>query len=423
MATGNSKYKLIRVGRMLVHRTDQKKRFYRLQALCDIPLHGVKAGDFGGYVTKRASLSQENSCWIGGEAQVIGDVKIKDNVLITDEAVVRNASSLTESSITKNAKVSGRSTVKFAASTMTRTLRITDDVHIYGDAVLDNICSIEGTTQVYENAYINGARRISDSKIFGNSKIDPEVDFSQATVFGNSHVGANTKIRYSVISGNSVIGNNNEFSQLLVDNETIAPYAHGGPERPKYSAPSAEDLLTLKRNQEKKELESGSDTKALEQGKDTKPVNNLMLNVYEQVCAKISSYEADIVKLIKYPVMADKTNPFTLDMVMALNTAESLSIDPDGDDFKEAVVSLQKAFIMAESNAMKIASTILSEAELKKVDKAKDLLAIAANEGSSENEKKVSFKQAFKQLEGVIAVPEVAVDTFRIKIGLPELEM
>lgn len=76
----------------------------------------------------------------------------------------------------------------------------------------------------------------------------------------------------------------------------------------------------------------------------------------------------------------------------------------------------------AESNAMKLSSSLLSGEELKKMDKAKDLLAIASNEASTEHEKKVSFQQAFKQLEGIIVVPEMAVDTFRAKIGLKEIE-
>lgn len=107
---------------------------------------------------------------------------------------------------------------------------------------------------------------------------------------------------------------------------------------------------------------------------------------------------------------------------MALKKVQRLEVSPDTSEFRAAVISLEEAFMMAESNAEKIASSLLSDEEKKKTEKAKDLFRIASNEASSDHEKKVAFVQGFKQLEGIIAVPEVAVDTFRIKIGLKELE-
>lgn len=78
---------------------------------------------------------------------------------------------------------------------------------------------------------------------------------------------------------------------------------------------------------------------------------------------------------------------------------------------------------LCDSFALKTASTMLSATDKKKVDKVDDLLAIASNDASTEHEKKIAFQQAFKHLEGIIVVPEVAVETFKVKIGLKELEM
>lgn len=47
---------------------------------------------------------------------------------------------------------------------------------------------------------------------------------------------------------------------------------------------------------------------------------------------------------------------------------------------------------------------------------------MAQHEGSNEHEKKVAFIQGFKQLEGIITVPEEAKDAFRVLVGLKEIE-
>ncbi|HSN50323.1 MAG TPA: hypothetical protein VLR52_03750, partial [Bacteroidales bacterium] len=146
------------------------------------------------------------------------------------------------------------------------------------------------------------------------------------------------------------------------------------------------------------------------------------LDLFDEVKSKIESYESDIVKIIKYPTMTDRTDSLTREMVRFFNLATRYLSRPESEKFMDAVAALEDAFLAAESNALKIASSLLSESDKKKMELAKDLLAIASNEVSSENEKKVSFKQAFKQLEGVLVVPDSAVDAFRIKVGLKELE-
>lgn len=76
---------------------------YRIQALRDIPVHGVKAGDLGGFVESEANLSQEGDCWISGDpkywfseevcticqdAHVSGDVKIVGNMVALSNAKI-----------------------------------------------------------------------------------------------------------------------------------------------------------------------------------------------------------------------------------------------------------------------------------------------------------------------------------------------
>jgi hypothetical protein len=43
------------------------------------------------------------------------------------------------------------------------------------------------------------------------------------------------------------------------------------------------------------------------------------------------------------------------------------------------------------------------------------------DDAASENEKQVAFKQGLKQLEGIILVPENAIETFRVSAGIAQL--
>lgn len=405
---------------MQIHRTEQKRRFYRLQALRDIPEHGVKEGDWGGYVTAKDTLSPTGSSWIGGEAQVIGGVAVKGNSLVTDQAVVMNDYSYNNMIyIQNNVKISGRATVSLPK--IHNPGYITDDVRIYDDAYVKTFRKISGTTEIYGKAYLDYSLDISNCKIFDNVKIGYGAVLSQVSVSGNAQIGRNANLRYSVISGSSIIGDNNEFSHKVFQDENIGEEEFSAPKPPKYVAPDAASIMQVQAEAEAKTLTTASGPSA-ELEAPPKVTRNVMMEAYEQVCEKIDAYESDIVKIIQFPVMADKTDTFTLEMVMALNTAKRYSTEPESSEFKDSVIALEKAFIMAESNARKIASSLMSDGEKKHVLKAKDLLRIAANESSSDNEKKIAFVQGFKQLEGVIAVPEVAIDTFRVKVGLKELE-
>ena len=48
-------------------------RVYQIRALRYIPMHGVKAGDLGGWVESEDNLSQEDDSWIGEYATFMGN--------------------------------------------------------------------------------------------------------------------------------------------------------------------------------------------------------------------------------------------------------------------------------------------------------------------------------------------------------------
>jgi carbonic anhydrase/acetyltransferase-like protein (isoleucine patch superfamily) len=419
----NAKYKLVCAGRMKIHRTDDKASFYRLKALRDIPEHNVKAGDLGGYVTKKNNLSQAGPCWIGGEAQVIGNVKVSERAYIGGQAVVRVCEIFMQTYAVSPIIIKGGVRVEDYADVLA--IRVHEDqryatcifegsVKIYGNSMLENVLSMHGKAKIYGNARVLESNLISGtSEVYGQAKLGKFSTIEgNSKIFDNAIIGSNAKIIDSVIAGDSHILDN----QKVIDGKTNEITIGSSIETLKTLNISPSNFLVLP-------PPPSWDAMVPQQTPQTPTAKGkVYLRILREVQEKVTTYETDIVKIIKYPVMTDRTDPFTQEMVVALNNAQRWSEDPDGDDFKDAVGILEKAFLAAESNALKVASTALSEEDRKKTQNAKKLLAIASNDASSENEKRLSFEQAFKQLEGVIAVPESAVETFRVKIGLAEIE-
>lgn len=63
-------------------------RLLRIQALVDIPKHGVKAGDKGGWIECASNLSQEGTCWVSDDSKVYGGARIAGNVLVKDASCI-----------------------------------------------------------------------------------------------------------------------------------------------------------------------------------------------------------------------------------------------------------------------------------------------------------------------------------------------
>lgn len=395
------KYKLIKHRDVNLEFANLKfQNIFRLEALKDIPAFGVKAGDLGGWVTSRFVLSQKGDCWIGENAYVFGNARISDEAYVGGNAKVLSMGAGAKIHITQAVKIDGNA--KVILSFQNKTLsqydnKLSGTVHITDEAEVLHLFRATGNAKIYGNAKIEGAEEIADSaEVYGNAFIGMGSKIlGRSRIFDNAVVNKSATVTDAVIGQDMEVGSYDVVSSFSIQNDAIA----SGQER--------QPALSVK---------------SIPDAKPIAEVDLTTLDVFNEIKANIAAYETDIVKIIKHPVMTDRADPHTLQMIMALNKATRLSRKPASPEFEEAVIALEEKFLTAESNALKIASTLLTEEERRKTEKAKDLLAIAANEGSSENEKKVSLKQAFKQLEGVIAVPDIAVDTFRAKIGLKELE-
>lgn len=432
---GNKKYRLIRdeqaVVKELIIDTDEiyspwRNRFYRLQALRDIPEHGVKAGDLGGLISKcnkRKILSHEGSCWIAYGARVAGYVYITDDVYIGGNALVFN--SLRSCSIKLSGFVSITGDAELRRETWSKQdSTISGNVKISGSAVVLNPEDIRDTVKIHGNPFVQASHLSGSTEISGTSLIEEAVKISgDSKILDRAVVKHHAELIAVTVKGKAQIGSYEKFHNMDCDEglyRTFSPLLHKvwvtghnyalhslegrGPVKELTDAPSPK--LEIKAEVKVENQEEAEQTLAL----------------FNELNESIASYETDIVKIIKYPVMTDRTNAFTRNMVKAHGAAKRLSSTPGSKKFIKAVSELEDAFLEAESNAIKLTTTMLSIEDLKKTKDAKVMLAKASNEASSETEKKIAFKQAFKQLEGIVTVPEIAVDTFRVKIGLKEIE-
>lgn len=62
------------------------RTLYRIRALKDFK--GAKAGDLGGYIEKEKNLSQEDNCWVCGNARVYDNARVCGNARVFGEAYV-----------------------------------------------------------------------------------------------------------------------------------------------------------------------------------------------------------------------------------------------------------------------------------------------------------------------------------------------
>jgi carbonic anhydrase/acetyltransferase-like protein (isoleucine patch superfamily) len=439
------KYKLLAKEKLLIKLPSREEdgfapreayhTLHRVKALVDIPRHGVKAGDIGGYVSNKHILSQFGECWIGRQAIVWGNTKIEGNALVSDTATLFSESDELQLFVTGNAKIDGHSSVEIAEgfSDPDYTQAVIDEnVHIFGYAYIRNTIQIFGSAQIYDSAQINDAKYIcGEAKIYENAFL-----LGENSVSGNVEIFGQTIVdKRTIISGNSTIGTSGKILYVpanlkLGDGIMVAPQnkkaAASLAAKNKKAADSLAETKKISkgilRNFGKFALNGTKKNELLaEPYSASSDAQQISVETLDDIAVRIEGYQNDIVKIIKFPLMVDTTDPFTSKMMMLLNKAQRLRSFSDNKQFSETVDALEEAFLAAEANALRLAATRLSENDQKRTAKATDLLRIAMDDAASENEKQIAFKQGLKQLEGIILIPEQAVETFRTKAGIAQL--
>jgi len=122
------------------------RKLYRIQALVDMPQHGVRAGDLGGYVESYNNLL--DSAWVGNNALVFGGAQVRGNACVYEYArVFGNAQ------VYDNAKVYGNTVVS-------ENSRVYEDARVYGHALLCLDASVYGNAEVYGSVYVPGNAKV-----------------------------------------------------------------------------------------------------------------------------------------------------------------------------------------------------------------------------------------------------------------------
>ena len=137
-----------------------KVKLHQIRALKDIPLHGVKKGDLGGFVESEANLSQTGQSWVGDKA------KVYDQGYVFGRAHIRGLARVYE-----NAKVHGN-------------VQLSENVLVYGNA------EVYGNAKVIESSRVHG-----DAKVLGN-----------AILRGTSHA-----LGGAFVHGNAVLANHSHL--------------------------------------------------------------------------------------------------------------------------------------------------------------------------------------------------------------------
>ena len=467
------KYKLLWSEKMLLtyHQQDDiplKVRMRRIVALIDIPRHGVKAGDMGGWVSNGSILSHEGDCWIGGTAKVShsgSKVKVGGNALIDgDVSIWAHQSSYLE--IAGNARILGKSDFHYdrdIRGTIGGDALIEDNAYIIGASeifghVSDSAtvrekvkilaqASVSGSAKVKKNcvisnnAVIKGRALIgADSKVSGYAVISDDAVLSEnVSVSGDVQIGGHASVgENSIISGKARIMDNARVANSVhvKENAVIKDYAFVGEKSVICGSSILSGRTKIPADEIVKDMELADygSVIALSAGSAINPSFPVLPagakgpNVVAaqeklaELTQAIESYESDIIKILKYPMMTDLSYETTLDMSMALRSVNDFDPIDSPKKFCKLVKALERKFLVAESNAHKMSMSVFSDEQRKKSETAKKLYAVACDESSSEPEKRTAFKQVFRQLEGVAVIPDSAVSAFKVKVGISELE-
>lgn len=138
----------------------EKRELFRIQALVDIPAHGVKAGDIGGYVERERCLSHRGDSWVGGDARVFSQARVRDDALVTDNARIAYRAVVED-----GAKVGGHSNISQWASVGGR-------AEVTGNSTLSWHSRAEGTAKL-ESASLLMHTRISSGTVSGEQPLTP----------------------------------------------------------------------------------------------------------------------------------------------------------------------------------------------------------------------------------------------------------
>lgn len=403
-------------------------QLYRIIARQHIIEWGVEAGDVGGWVESHDCLSQYDNSWIANEAKVLIGVYVKGNVLIKDSAVVmRKSGDGNEICYVRgNAQISGNAFVVSCRD-------ISDNARISGDALVQK-------SVVKENATVTGTAQVFGALISGSATVKETASVHDSTVTGTSLVKGYALVRQnstvkgaSLLAGRAVVGPGEIVNGQVVQERRFSE---------KKSVPKSRKHEPI--DEEVEKWNTAVDTvinkiikgNGYEQepdvikvlGGNNKPAvkavknDELLVPAVKTIENEYKSYSHDIVKLIKYPLMTDSAfEPVGKFQQKLRKVKRHMASSSSAPLTEEMVDDLETAYLAMEAACVKESTRKLDDADRKKLKTASSLVDMALDEASSEHEKTSAAKKALDYLDGIVLVPEEAVETFRVRAGLKEL--
>lgn len=409
---------------------------HRIQALIDIPMHDVKAGDIGGYISLNKVLSHEGNCWVGENAMVHGYSEygyVEGDALITENAFLKGTANgksiirgnaIIDSRVYGNVDISGnvtlhgsdvRGNVKLSGNLDISNINISAAEN--GLVILDGDISIHNTGKRYDKI----GNEIPGQFIFANKgktiNLTGKLDLKNIGISGNCLIeGTGLRLESVSLDGDNTITGKPKIlpdvkfsgTNHVSGDAVIPPSSH------LHDVTIDTGIFSYLGNFSDSSISSGQKGPTVECIEYIETINDIE--------AEYESYTTDIVKLIKYPAMVDASVPEVADFVVILRMAKRAIKASNEDKLEELASKLELAFVKAENKVRTLVASHLDESQKKSLKTAEKMFKLACDEASPEPEKRLGFKAGLRSLEGVIDVSEKAVENLKERVGILELE-
>ena len=164
-----------------------------IRSLIDIPAHGVKAGDKGGWLAREQNLSHRGICWLDESSIILNSARLDGNALLT-------ASTLSDQSV-----VNGESTVKFSF--------LSDDAIVSGQShILSSL--LQGATAIHGDSVVSDST-LQNVRLQGKAKIDCQ----DTTILSEQHLFVSS----SLVAKDVFL----EVGSGFIFSQTVLEYVHG----------------------------------------------------------------------------------------------------------------------------------------------------------------------------------------------------
>lgn len=151
------------------------------------------------------------------------------------------------------------------------------------------------------------------------------------------------------------------------------------------------------------------------------------LSSFHSIDEQWAEWEMDILRVVQYPSLfnlgVDSTRSFheALNYARQVYPAEGEPFERD-HPFLKAVSTLETAWKYASSEALRLKTVGFDDDERKRLDRALGLLRIAMDVAGTPAERQVSYKRALKELDGLIHVPDSAMNSIEAMVFAGEIE-